>query len=124
MDIALRIALFPDLHERAQASCGGGNPYDWQKKLIAIYRERGSRFMARMPLRHRYKCANCGMSNGEAIIYLEDPQLPLGEHRQNEMWPNPVGACATISASALHQVVAHAKEATPELVTLLSATTA
>lgn len=53
------------------------------------------------------------------MIYLEDPQIrPLGQ-KGNEMWPGALGACATVMASQLHQIAAHAMEPPEDLVVVL-----
>ena len=124
MDVPFRMARFPDLLEHARASCGDGSPYDLQQTLISKYRAKASCFMARMPLRHKYVCPHCGKSEGEVIIYLEDPKHQLAEPTVNEMWPGGVGACATVSVSLLHQIAEHAMEPPKDLVVVLGGTAA
>ena len=108
MNIEQALNSFPNLHDLAQREAAGPI-YDSQQSLVKQYRASRSRFMALMPLRHRYHCPLCNKSEGEVIMYLEDPQQPNTSSDSNPMWPNPVGRCATIKASILHAATAHSK---------------
>ncbi|MDG4585441.1 MAG: hypothetical protein P9E67_15350 [Candidatus Competibacter sp.] len=107
MNFDIQASQFANLLEIASLSALNGEIYEYQEKLIKLFRERKMPFLATMPMRHRVKCAECRVESGESIYHFENPAVKASIDGVEIMWGRPVGLWVQVKTEELHQVLAH-----------------
>ena len=80
-------------------------------------------FVAKMPVRHLFRCDACGIQAGEVLMHFEDPNQPLQAEAHRLVWGVPIGHYADVHKSALHQMFVHGADMPSALKTLLEQVT-
>lgn len=93
--------------------------YEKQRELVARYRAEGRAFLASMPVRHRFRCPQCGVETAEVEMHFEDPAQPLSSAASAGMWGQPAGRHFSTKFSLLHSMLEHSIEIPAALSELL-----
>jgi len=117
--IATKLQAFANLLEISRL-CALATTYEKQKELVENFRTEGRAFLASMPLRHRFRCALCGVETGEAELHFEDPKQPLPGAVSDGLWGRPVGRYFAASFSSLHSMLEHSNELPVDFAELLN----
>ena len=119
MEIEYKILSFTDLYEAADL-LDPANSYEKQNELAAYCRSAGKPFLTKVLVRHRFKCAVCGIQMGEAYLCFEDPSQPPQEDIPPAGPHTPSSYICPINLSELHGILAHGKAMPKELEEILS----
>ena len=110
MNPELALLKFANLLEVAHLTASGGNTYERQEDLIKLCRQQNLPFVATMPMRHQFRCASCGVVQGESIYHFENPRVATSQDSSNIMWGPVKGVFSQLETQALHNTLAHGQE--------------
>lgn len=122
MEPSTALLSFANLLKTANM-CALGKDYEKQVELVTHCRETGRAFLASMPVRHRFRCATCGVETTEVELHFEDPKQPPSGPTLPGMWGTPIGRHFDIDLSTLHNMLSHGQELPSEFTTLLVSAT-
>ncbi|MFG1490901.1 hypothetical protein ABMA58_16745 [Oceanospirillum sp. HFRX-1_2] len=110
MNPEMQVLQFANLLEIANLSAEDGDGYAKQEKLIKTFRDEKKPFVAKMPMRHRFRCEPCKVEQGESIYHFENPAIPASKEEKDIMWGPAVGIWAQVDTRELHGFLAHGNE--------------
>jgi hypothetical protein len=119
MSPSIQLLAFADLLATAHLFALGST-YEKQDELIAHCRAQRRAFLASMPVRHRFHCAECGVETTEVELHFEDPKQPLSVPTSQGMWGQPSGRYFATDLSSLHRMFQHSEMLPEEFAALLA----
>jgi hypothetical protein len=119
MSPSVQLLAFADLLATAHL-CALGSRYEKQEELVAHCRAQSRAFLASMPVRSRFRCAECGVETTEVELHFEDPKQQLSVPAPQGMWGQPSGRYFATDLSRLHQMLQHSKVLPEEFAALLA----
>jgi hypothetical protein len=119
MSPSIQLLAFADLLATAHL-CALGRTYEKQEDLVTHCRAKGRPFLASMPVRHRFRCAECGVETTEVELHFEDPRQQLSAPASQGMWGQPLGRYFATDLSSLHRMLQHSAMLPEEFAALLA----